>query len=130
MVNKVFEGEIGTLNKLPYYIDKDNNSWIEENDIIDYLCDSNGSFYMKYFIDKTYLNRQNKDGKFPLLHVLIAAHEVFEKVADTKSKTYSETEYEKLVYPFIFQLAKIGANNLGGNKTPLHIMEEMLLKKI
>lgn len=128
MTKIVFKGEIESLNNLPYSIDNNNGSWIKENDIINYLCDSNGVFYMKYFVDKTYLSLQLKDGKFPLLHVLIAVHQVFEIIADTKNKTFSESDYEKLVYPFIFQLAKIGARELGGEKTPLHVMEEMLLK--
>jgi hypothetical protein len=124
----VYEGEIESLNNLPYYINENNKSWVKEQHIIDYLCNHDGTFYMSYFIGKTYLNLQNNGGSFPMLNTLIAIHEVFEIIADLEIKTKFESNYEKLVYPFIFQLAKIGARKLDRQKTPLHIMEEMLLK--
>lgn len=128
MGNLIYEGNIESLNNLSYSIDSNNNSWIKEEDIISSLCKNNSEFYMEYFTGKTYLNLKNVDGKFPLLHVLIAAHQVFELIADADPKTSDEADYEKLTFPFIIQLAKIGARELGGKKTPLNIMEEMLLK--
>lgn len=120
-----FEGVIKVANNLPYHIDV-LGSWVNEEDIIHYLCANDDVFYMKYFMGETYLSLKEIDGKFPLLNALIAIHEVFEIIADKESKNGIEIAYEKLLFPFIMQLAKIGAKELGGNRPPLQVMEEML----
>lgn len=124
----VYEGTIDTLGGLPYHIDAKNQSWIKEEDIIQTLCQEDGVFYMTYFIGKTYIGDHEKEGKFPLLSALIAIREVFEFVADQKDKSETEKNYERRVFPFISQLAKIGVRELFGHRTPLEVMEEMLLR--
>jgi len=124
-VPSLYEGEIDTLNGLPYQIDT-NDSWVKETDIIKYLCESNGTFYMEYFQGETYLNVNNIDGKFPLINVLVAAHEVFDVISDKENKNKREEKYLKATYPYILQLAKIGAREIDGDHTPISLMEAYL----
>lgn len=124
---RIYHSEIETLNNLPYSID--NESWIKEIDIIKHLCNDNWDFYVKYFMEGTYLNLKRSENQFPLLHTLIAVHEVFELVVEQKVKTETEKTYEMNVWSFIVQLAKIGAKELNGERPPLHVMEEMLKSK-
>jgi hypothetical protein len=91
----IYSNKIESLNNLPYYIDSKNQSWIQEEDIIVYLCNNNGAFYMQYFIGNTYLNLHNINGNFPLLNVLIAIHEVFEIISDMANKPAEERDFEK-----------------------------------
>lgn len=129
-MNYLYKGNINVLNDLPYYlINAEGNTVVKEEDIIKHICDNNGVFYMKYFMGKTYLSLNNNNGEFPLFNVLIATHEVFEVIADLETKGEQELKYEKDFFPFIIQLARIGAKKLDGQKTPLHIMEEMILQK-
>lgn len=129
MSEAVYKGNIETLNSLHYYIGTDNASWVEEQNLIHSICNNNGAFYMKYFMGGTYLNLKNKNGMFPLLHVLIAIHEVYEIISDLSDKTEEESEYLRKIYPFIFQLAKIGASELEGKRVPIQVMEEMLMQR-
>lgn len=124
----IFQSEIETLNGLPYTVDTD-GSWVKENDIVKYLCNDDWYFYIKYFMEETYLNLKRNEDQFSLLHTLIAAHEVFEIVSDLKLKSDVEKYYEKNVWSFIVQLAKIGIKELDNDRPPLHVMEDMLRSK-
>lgn len=123
---KILDGTIDTLNGLPYEVNTE-GSWVKESDIVDYLCDGSWEFYSNYFDEGTYLKIQNDHGKYQMLYTLIAVHEVFEIIADKKDKGLQEREYERLVFPFIVQLAKIGVQELDGNRPPIEIMEELLM---
>lgn len=121
-----YQGEIETLNNLPYSIGTDSESWIKETDIVNCLCSGDWDFYVRYFMKDTYLDLKRNEDQFPLLHALIAAHEVFEMVVESKVKNETEKSYEKNVWSFIVQLAKIGVKELDGERPPLQVMEEML----
>lgn len=125
----IYEGTINTLNNLPYIIDDKNNSFISEEDIVNYLCSSDSHFFIKYFMGGTYLYQSNVDGKYPLLNALIAVHEVFERIADISDKDLLEKNYERNTFPFIIQLAKIGIAEVYEGRKPIEVMEQMILGK-
>ena len=122
-------GNVKTLNNLPYFIEKGDNTLVDEKDIIDCLCYQDGAFYMEYFVDKTYLSVSEINGRYPLLNVMIATREVFEIVADKEDKRDLEIRFEKDLWRYILMLAKIGIKKGIGDDISLEDMEDIVQGK-
>lgn len=125
---EIINGTIGTLNGLPYGMDDKLQARISEEDIMMYVCKGDINFYRSNFGQGLNGKVGETEKMFPLILVLISVFEVYEDLSDKKGNTKEEEEFLRRVYPFISQLAKIGAREVEGNRPPLYVMEEMIKK--
>lgn len=132
----IYSGSMENCHQLPFHVTSENESFIFEEDIIQYLCEGNSKAYQENFLTSPnyFLYEEQLDGKtaYPLLAFVNECINIFDyyvqaEVEKTRAMTDSLEYMSQRVHPVVMAVAKIGAkiisNDMAPGETPSVIFE-------
>lgn len=141
MLPIIYEGKLDNCHYLPFYVTADNQTFVFEDDIVEFVCEGNQDLYREHFykspnfhlFESTYEDRK----VFPLIAFVNECVNIFDRHVESEIEDkYSSSEdlnhMSERVYPVVSAIAKIGAKvqfgQMNPGETPASIFEREMTR--
>ena len=141
MLPVIYEGTLDNCHYLPFYVTADNQTFVYEKEIIEFICEGNQELYQEFFYKSPnfHLFESNVVGKktFPLIAFINECVNIFDRYVEAEIEDkYASSEglkhMSERVYPVVSAIAKIGAKVQFGQmetgETPATIFEREMTR--